>query len=86
VEFPDFSMDGMRVDRKGNLYISRHGKGTVAVVSPAGKVVREVATLGSKPSNVAFGGVDGKTLYVTEMEKGRLVRFRTETAGREWGR
>ena len=55
-------------------------------MSPAGKVVREVATLGSKPSNVAFGGVDGKTLYVTEMEKGRLVRFRTETAGREWGR
>jgi sugar lactone lactonase YvrE len=86
IAFPDFAMDGMRVDRKGNLYISRHGKGTVAVVSPAGKVVREVATLGSKPSNVAFGGVDGKTLYVTEMEKGRLVRFRTDTAGREWGR
>ncbi|MBZ2179067.1 MAG: SMP-30/gluconolactonase/LRE family protein [Acidobacteria bacterium] len=86
IAFPDFAMDGMRVDRKGNLYISRHGKGTVAVVSPAGKVLREVATLGSKPSNVAFGGVDGKTIYVTEMEKGRLVRFRTDTAGREWGR
>jgi gluconolactonase len=86
VEFPDFAMDGMRVDRKGNLFISRHGKGTVAMVSPAGKVLREIDTLGAKPSNVAFGGVDGKTIYVTEMEKGRLVKFRVPAAGREWGR
>jgi gluconolactonase len=86
VEFPDFAMDGMRVDRQGNLFISRHGKGTVAMVSPAGKVLREIDTLGAKPSNVAFGGVDGKTIYVTEMEKGRLVKFRVPAAGREWGR
>jgi gluconolactonase len=86
VEFPDFAMDGMRVDRTGNLFISRHGKGTVAMVSPQGKVLREIDTLGAKPSNVAFGGVDGKTVYVTEMEKGRLVKFRVPTAGREWGR
>lgn len=86
IEFPDFAMDGMRVDRRGNLFISRHGKGTVAMVSPEGKVIREIATLGAKPSNVAFGGKDGKTVYVTEMEKGRLVQFRVPTAGREWGR
>ena len=77
IEFPDFSMDGMRMDRKGNLLISRHGKGTVAMVSPAGKVIREIDTLGKKPSNVAISA-DGKTVFVTEMEKGRLVRFRLE--------
>jgi len=77
IGFPDFSMDGMRMDRKGNLLISRHGKGTVAMVSPAGKVIREIDTLGKKPSNVAISA-DGKTVYVTEMEKGRLVRFRLE--------
>jgi gluconolactonase len=77
LEFPDFSMDGMRMDRKGNLLISRHGKGTVAMVSPTGKVIREIDTLGKKPSNVAIS-TDGKTVYVTEMEKGRLVRFRLE--------
>src|SRR6187402_635716 len=32
IEFPDFGMDGMRADVKGNLYITRHGKGTVAIV------------------------------------------------------
>ena len=77
IEFPDFSMDGMRMDRKGNLMISRHGKGTVAMVSAAGKVIREIDVLGTKPSNVAISA-DGKTVFVTEMEKGRLVRFRLE--------
>ncbi len=77
IEFPNFSMDGMRMDRKGNLLISRHGKGTVAMVSAAGKVIREIDVLGMKPSNVAISA-DGKTVFVTEMEKGRLVRFRLE--------
>ena len=65
------------MDRKGNLLIARHGKGTVAMVSPTGKVIREIETLGKKPSNVAISA-DGKTVYVTEMEKGRLVLFRLE--------
>jgi gluconolactonase len=74
IQFTDFAMDGMRMDRRGNLLISRHGKGTVAMVSPKGKMIREIAVLGSKPSNVALSA-DGRTVYVTEMEKGRLVRF-----------
>ena len=46
IQFPDFGMDGMRSDVDGNLYITRHGKGTVAVVSPAGKVLKEIDVLG----------------------------------------
>src|SRR5678815_4859899 len=61
IEFPDFGMDGMRCDSKGNLYIARHGKGTVIAISPAGKVVHEITLAGKKPSNVAFGGKDGRT-------------------------
>ena len=30
IQFPDFGMDGMRCDIDGNLYITRHGKGTIA--------------------------------------------------------
>lgn len=85
IEFPDFGMDGMKADRKGNLYITRHGKGTVAVVSPKGKVLREIDVLGKMPTNITFGGPDGKTCYVTEVEKGRLVTFRTAIAGRKNG-
>jgi sugar lactone lactonase YvrE len=86
IEFPDYGMDGMRCDVDGNLYITRHGKGTVVKVSPAGKVLREVDVLGSKPTNLCFGGPDGRTCYVTEAERGRLVQFRVDRPGLEWQR
>ncbi len=86
IDFPDHGFDGMRADMDGNLYITRHGKGTVVVVTPNGNIRREIPVLGSKPSNLCFGGPDGRTVYVTEMEKQRLVRFRVEIPGAEWAR
>ena len=54
--------DGMKVDTAGNLYGT--GPGGVWVISPQGKLLGrfeapEVA------ANVAWGGDDGKTLYIT---------------------
>ena len=83
-EFPDFGMDGMRCDIKGNLYITRYGKGTVAIISPKGKLLHEVMLTGKKPSNITFGGKDGKTCYITLQDRGCLESFRTEFEGREW--
>lgn len=83
-EFPDHGFDGMRVDVKGDLYITRHGKGTVVKLSPQGEVLQEITLPGSKPSNLCFGGPDGRTIYVTEMEHGQLVQFRVDAPGREW--
>jgi sugar lactone lactonase YvrE len=83
-QFPDFGFDGMRCDADGNLYITRHGKGVVAVLTPKGEVLREIDVLGKRPSNLCFGGPDGRTVYVTEMEHGRIVSFRVERPGREW--
>ncbi|SHG62117.1 Sugar lactone lactonase YvrE [Massilia sp. CF038] len=82
--FADFGLDGMRTDVDGNLYVTRHGKGTVVKLSPKGRVLREIALPGSKPSNLAFGGPDGRTVYVTEMEKGQLLQFRADRPGNEW--
>jgi sugar lactone lactonase YvrE len=84
IEFADFGMDGMRCDVDGNLYITRHGKGTVAKVSPQGKLLREIDVLGKMPSNICFGGRDGCTAYVTEMERRRLVEFRVDRPGLSW--
>ena len=86
LQFPDYGLDGMRCDVDGNLYITRHGKGTVAVVSAEGKILREVDVLGKHPTNVCFGGKDGRTCYVTEAEQGRLVQFRVDKPGLEWQR
>jgi sugar lactone lactonase YvrE len=84
IQFPDFGMDGMRSDADGNLYITRHGKGTVVKVAPDGKIIREIVLLGKNPSNIAFGGVDGRTAYVTVQDKGNMETFRVDKPGREW--
>jgi len=83
-EFPDFGFDGMRCDVAGNLYVTRHGKGTVVKISPAGEILKEVDVLGKMPTNLCFGGPDGKTVYVTEVERQRVVAFRVDESGREW--
>ena len=85
-QFDDFGMDGMRCDVEGNLYITRYGKGTVAKLSPEGKLLLEVQIKGKKPSNIAFGGKDGKTAYVTLQDRGYIETFRVEKAGRSFAR
>ena len=85
-QFDDFGMDGMRCDVEGNLYITRYGKGTVAKLSQEGKLLLEVQMKGKKPSNIAFGGKDGKTAYVTLQDRGYIETFRVEKAGRSFAR
>lgn len=84
VAFPDHGMDGMRCDTAGNLYITRHGKGTVVKLSPDARVLQEIQMIGKLPSNIAFGGPDGRTAYVTLQDNGNLEYFRVEEPGREW--
>jgi sugar lactone lactonase YvrE/lysophospholipase L1-like esterase len=85
-QFPDHGFDGMRCDVAGNLYITRHGKGTVAKVSPEGEVLQEFDVLGPSPTNLCFGGPDGQTVYVTEAGQRRIVSFRVTEPGLEWAR
>ncbi|WP_296947908.1 SMP-30/gluconolactonase/LRE family protein [uncultured Massilia sp.] len=56
--------DGFAVDCQGNLYVTEHGARRVRVFSPAGK---ELATIrvDANVTNAAFGGADGRTLYIT---------------------
>ncbi len=84
IAFPDYGMDGMRCDVAGNLYITRYGKGTVAKVSPQGEVLLEVNVSGQNPSNIAFGGPDGRTAYVTLADRGHIDVFRVDQPGRSW--
>lgn len=56
--------DGMTLDCHGNLYATEHGAKRLRVFSPQG---RELATIrvDANVTNVAFGGKDGRTLYIT---------------------
>ncbi|PHI37414.1 gluconolactonase [Pseudoalteromonas sp. GCY] len=83
ISFTDFGLDGMRTDSQGNLYIARYGAGVVAVVSPKGKLLREIKLKGKHPTNVAFGGEEGKRLFITMQKRGAIEMAEVEFAGRE---
>jgi len=85
-QFDDFGFDGMRCDADGRLFVTRHGAGKVIVLTPAGEIEHEIDVLGKLPSNLCFGGPDGKTVFVTEVEKKRLVTFRSDRPGLNWHR
>ncbi|WP_024772670.1 SMP-30/gluconolactonase/LRE family protein [Aquimarina macrocephali] len=67
--FKDFGLDGMRCDSEGNLYICRYDKGTVVILSPKGKFLKEIKLNGSKPTNITFSN-DFSAFYVTMADKG----------------
>ncbi len=85
VAFEDHGLDGMRCDAAGNLYIARYGAGRVAVVSPQGTLLHEVRLRGERPTNLAFGGEDGRTVFVTLQDRGAIESFRAAWPGREPG-
>jgi gluconolactonase len=66
----DNQPDGMCLDAAGNLYVAHYGMRQVQVVSPDGKVIRRYPGGNLTTSNVAFGGPDMDTLYITGGIKG----------------
>ena len=46
-------------------------------------VQREIALQGKEPTNLAFGGKDGRTVFVTQRQGGYIEAFRTDKEGRE---
>jgi sugar lactone lactonase YvrE len=89
--------DGIRTDTAGNIYMARFGgpkadepkgtknNGAVHMFAPDGTLIRNVPMLAPEVTNLAFGGPDGKTVYVTHPGmKGFIASFRTEHPGRAW--
>lgn len=79
-------LQGLAVDKLGNIYIAgaeSHTSGeAVAVIAPDGKKV--IAMILGVPRNVsglAFGGPDGRTLFITGAGEYRLHRVRLPAAG-----
>jgi gluconolactonase len=63
------SSDGMAMDCAGNLYATSSTR--VAVLSPAGKEIASIPVSGAESvTNVAFGGPEHKSLFITSMGSG----------------
>jgi gluconolactonase len=67
-DFVNGGSDGMVIDCADNLYITNNG---VKIYDKAGQQVGTTLSIGGgQVTNVAFGGADRKTLYVTAMGSG----------------
>jgi len=70
------ALDGMKVDKAGNLYVS--GPGGLWILSPQGKHLGTIIPP-KHPHNFAWGDADGKTLYLCA--KSGLYRMRLNVDG-----
>ena len=72
--FADEGSDGMTIDNEGNIYLTTD---VVAVYDPSGKRV-ETIEVPEKPSNVTFGGLDNRTLFITARTSLYAVKTRVK--------
>ncbi|HYF33032.1 MAG TPA: SMP-30/gluconolactonase/LRE family protein [Chitinophagaceae bacterium] len=71
------ALDGIKVDKEGNLFVS--APGGVWILSNSGKLLGKIVTP-ERPANMAWGGHDGKTLYMTAHSS--IYRIRISTGGK----
>jgi gluconolactonase len=68
--------DGMKVNQKGDIFST--GPGGIWILSPTGKHLGTILTA-QNVGNMAWGGADGKTLYI--MSSSTIFRVGVEIAG-----
>jgi gluconolactonase len=73
----DEALDGMKVDKEGNLFVS--APGGIWILSAEGKLLGKIVTP-ERPANMAWGDEDGKTLYLTAHTS--LYKIRIATGGK----
>lgn len=80
--------DGIAVDKAGNLYVAEadandNDRGRVEVFSPSGQKWGAIIFPTKRPTGVAFGGSDDKSLYVTteDATNGNVFVFKSACAG-----
>ena len=68
-------LDSLAVDGEGNVCVGTLSEGGVTVISPDGSSVQHLAVDDLLVTNIAFGGEDFRTAYVTSSGTGRLLAF-----------
>ena len=73
--------DGMAFTEDGFLYVAIARFGAVVVIDPDDNLVERIEPGGGFPTNVAFGGGERRTLFITEIETGTVRTFDTARRG-----
>lgn len=74
--------DGLALDNEGNLLICHTGFGSVwRISSVAEPLDRIVSSAGVGTTNLAFGGPDNKSLFITESRTGTILRAEMDVPG-----
>jgi gluconolactonase len=75
--------DGLALDEEGGLVIAHLGLGVVWWLEATGEPrARIESCAGKSVTNVAYGGPDGRSLYITESDTGQILRAVLPVAGR----
>ena len=74
--------DGLAVDAEGRVLVANPGLGYVWVLNGRAEPVQVLrGAPGSSTTNLAFGGADRRTLYVTDSTHGRILRAAMDAPG-----
>lgn len=74
--------DGLAFDRDGHLHVAATSAGAVIVIGPDGTVTETLELeAGTMPTNLCFGGDDGKTLFITIPKGGRVLSIERTIPG-----
>jgi gluconolactonase len=75
--------DGLALDEEDGLAVAHCGLGTVWLFSKLGEPLWRIRSReGLSTTNLAYGGPDRRSLYITESESGSILRAHVPVAGR----
>ena len=75
--------DGLAMDEEDRLVVAHASKGVVWVFDRTGEPVWRIdSCAGLHTTNVAFGGPDGRSLFITESNSGSILRTELDVAGK----
>lgn len=75
--------DGIALNADGGLVVAHIGLGAIWIFDAAGQPLYRVQSCkGPHTTNIAFGGADGRDLFITESVSGTILRARLSTPGK----
>ncbi len=75
--------DGLALDADGSLAVAMPGLGSVWLFSSVGEPLFRIRSpVGKKTTNLAYGGIDNKSLFITEADSASILKIDLPVAGR----